>query len=44
MLAVVNMVLLLFGFVMRLLKQKRARLRQARLALANHPLTEAQEG
>jgi len=44
MLAIINMLLLLLGFLMRLRKQKRARVSQARLALANNPLTEAQEG
>jgi hypothetical protein len=44
MLAVVNMILLLLGFFMRLRKQKRASVSQARLALPNHPLTDAQEG
>jgi len=44
MLAVINMILLVLGFFMRLLKQKRARVSQARLALTNGPLTETQEG
>ena len=44
MLAIVNMLLLLLGFFMRLRQQKRARVSQARLALANSPLTEAQDG
>jgi hypothetical protein len=44
MLAVLNMIILLFGFLMRLRKQKRARVSQARLTLANDPLTEAHKG
>lgn len=44
MLAIVNMLLLLLGFLMRLCKQKPTRAGQAQLALANNRLTEVQEG
>jgi hypothetical protein len=38
------MILLVLGFFMRFLKQKQARVNQARLSLANAPLTDAQKG
>jgi hypothetical protein len=44
MLAIINMFLLLLGFLMRLHKQKRARVSQPRLTLANDQFTEAQKG
>jgi hypothetical protein len=43
MLAIVNMLLLLLGFLMRLRKQKRARVGQLRPTLAVEQITEAHE-
>jgi hypothetical protein len=44
MLAIVNMLLLLVGFLMRLLKQKRAMASQPQPSLAVEQFTQAQKG
>jgi hypothetical protein len=44
MLAIVNMLLLLLGFLMRLRKQKQTRVSQPRLTLPSGQFTEAQKG